>query len=153
MLRAPSAAMLSAAAGDATSGRDGPIPFGALHRQHGGLARELRAVLDRALLTSDFVLGGQVDRFEAEFAAYRGVEHCVGVASGTAALTLALLAAGIGPGNEVIALVRLDDAGADQSRSHRPPGRPAVRPLPGRGRQPSPSRASTESACTQSVTR
>jgi dTDP-4-amino-4,6-dideoxygalactose transaminase len=52
--------------------------------------------------TSAFVLGAEVERFEADFAAYCGVRHCVGVASGTAALMLLLRAAGIGPGDEVI---------------------------------------------------
>src|SRR4051812_18419498 len=49
-----------------------------------------------------FILGHEVAAFEEEFGAYCGVEHCAGVASGTAALTLALTAAGIGPGDEVI---------------------------------------------------
>jgi dTDP-3-amino-3,4,6-trideoxy-alpha-D-glucose transaminase len=51
---------------------------------------------------SAFILGEEVERFEEEFAAYCGVGHCVGVASGTAALTLAIRAAGLGPGDEVI---------------------------------------------------
>jgi dTDP-4-amino-4,6-dideoxygalactose transaminase len=55
-------------------------------------------VLDRG----DFILGGEVDRFEQEFAAYCGVRHAVGVDSGFSALELALRAAGIGPGDEVI---------------------------------------------------
>jgi dTDP-3-amino-3,4,6-trideoxy-alpha-D-glucose transaminase len=52
--------------------------------------------------SSAFILGEEVEQFEAEFAAYCGVQHCVGVASGTAALTLMLTAAGIGPGDEVV---------------------------------------------------
>ena len=55
-------------------------------------------VLDRG----DFILGDEVDRFEQEFAAYCGVRHAVGVDSGFSALELALRAAGIGPGDEVI---------------------------------------------------
>ena len=51
---------------------------------------------------SAFILGEEVEAFEAEFADYVGVRHCVGVSSGTAALTLAMIAAGIGPGDEVI---------------------------------------------------
>ena len=49
-----------------------------------------------------FVLGPAVERFEAEFAAFCGVPHAVGVASGTDALTIALRAVGVEPGDEVI---------------------------------------------------
>jgi dTDP-4-amino-4,6-dideoxygalactose transaminase len=78
------------------------VPFAALDRQHAAIAGELRAAFDRVLGASAFILGAEVAAFEDEFAAYCGVDHCVGVASGTAALTLAFQAAGIGPGDEVI---------------------------------------------------
>ncbi|HEX8075709.1 MAG TPA: DegT/DnrJ/EryC1/StrS family aminotransferase [Thermoleophilaceae bacterium] len=78
------------------------VPFVALERQHATIQEELRAAFDRVLGSSGFILGAEVAAFEDEFAAYCGAEHCVGVASGTAALTLALQAAGIGPGDEVI---------------------------------------------------
>jgi len=78
------------------------VPFMDLARHHAPLAAELREAFERALATSGFILGGEVERFEAEFASYCGVEHCVGVGSGTAALLLMLQAAGIGPGDEVI---------------------------------------------------
>jgi dTDP-4-amino-4,6-dideoxygalactose transaminase len=72
----------------------------------GAAYRELQAEIDQALLqTADkgsFILGAQLEQFEAEFAGYIDTTHCVGVASGTDALVLALLAAGIGPGDEVI---------------------------------------------------
>jgi dTDP-4-amino-4,6-dideoxygalactose transaminase len=58
----------------------------------------VRSVFDRGW----FILGPAVERFESEFAAYCGVDHGVGVASGTEALQLALLAAGAAPGDEVI---------------------------------------------------
>jgi dTDP-4-amino-4,6-dideoxygalactose transaminase len=64
--------------------------------------RELQAAFERVVRASSFILGEEVERFEEEFAAYCGSRTCVGVASGTAALTLALTAAGIGPGDEVI---------------------------------------------------
>jgi len=73
-----------------------------LARQHEPLAAELRGAFDRVLGASAFILGAEVERFEAELADYCGVSHCVGVASGTAALTIMLRAAGIGPGEEVI---------------------------------------------------
>lgn len=78
------------------------VPFMDLARQHEPLAAELRAAFDRVLGSSAFILGEEVERFEAEFAHHCGVRHCVGVASGTAALTIMLQAAGIGPGDEVI---------------------------------------------------
>jgi dTDP-4-amino-4,6-dideoxygalactose transaminase len=54
------------------------------------------------LADGGFVLGAEVAEFEREFALYCGVEHCVGVNSGTAALSLSLMGAGIGPGDEVV---------------------------------------------------
>jgi len=74
----------------------------ALERQHEPLQQQLSAAFARVVAGSGFILGEEVERFEAEFAEYCGVAHCVGVASGTAALGLALQAAGIGPGDEVI---------------------------------------------------
>ena len=63
-----------------------------------GLERDLRSIFARGR----FVLGPEVERFEHDFATYIGVRHGVGVASGTAALHLGLLALGIGAGDEVI---------------------------------------------------
>jgi dTDP-4-amino-4,6-dideoxygalactose transaminase len=80
----------------------GRTAFVALERQHTQLQQELTEAFTRVLETNAFTLGAEVDQFEHEFAEYCGVEHCVGVASGTAALTLALKAAGIGSGDEVI---------------------------------------------------
>ncbi len=76
--------------------------FVALERQHAGIEHELSAAFVRLLGSSAFTLGAELERFEAEFAEYSEVEHCVGVASGTAALALTLRAYGIGPGDEVI---------------------------------------------------
>jgi dTDP-4-amino-4,6-dideoxygalactose transaminase len=78
------------------------VPFVDLSRQHATLAGELRAAFDRVMSSDAFILGSEVEAFEREFAAYSQVSNCVGVASGTAALTLALIAAGIGPGDEVV---------------------------------------------------
>jgi dTDP-3-amino-3,4,6-trideoxy-alpha-D-glucose transaminase len=78
------------------------VPFVDLERQHAPLADDLRLAFERVAGASAFTLGEEVVRFESEFAAYCEVEHCVGVASGTAALTIALTAAGIVPGDEVI---------------------------------------------------
>jgi dTDP-4-amino-4,6-dideoxygalactose transaminase len=78
------------------------VPFAGLGRQHEALSHDLRSAFDRVLEADAFILGSEVDAFEREFADYCHVAHCVGVASGTAALTLALIAAGIGRGDEVI---------------------------------------------------
>src|SRR5262245_19659792 len=78
------------------------VPLVDLSRHNGAIASELRTAFDGVLEDGGFVLGHEVDAFEAEFAEYCGVRHCVGVGSGTAALTLALLAAGVQSGDEVI---------------------------------------------------
>lgn len=78
------------------------VPFVDLARQHRPIAGELRSAFDRVLGASAFILGEEVALFESQFAEYCGVSDCVGVASGTAALTIMLQAAGIGPGDEVI---------------------------------------------------
>jgi dTDP-4-amino-4,6-dideoxygalactose transaminase len=78
------------------------VPFMALSRQHAPLGDELREAFDRVMAADAFILGTEVDAFENDFAQFCEVEHCVGVASGTAALELALAAAGVGPGDEVI---------------------------------------------------
>jgi dTDP-4-amino-4,6-dideoxygalactose transaminase len=68
--------------------------------------RELRTGIDaavaRVLASGQFILGSEVRAFEEEFAAYCGAEYAIGVNSGTSALHLALLAAGIGAGHEVL---------------------------------------------------
>lgn len=78
------------------------VPFMDLARQHGPLAGEFHVAFERVLGTSAFILGEEVEQFELEFAAYCGTAHAVGVASGTAALTIMLKASGIGPGDEVV---------------------------------------------------
>lgn len=78
------------------------MPFVALEREHAVMEEELQAAFTRVLSRSAFILGEEVERFEEEWAATCATAHCVGTASGTAALTLLLRAAGIGPGDEVI---------------------------------------------------
>ncbi len=78
------------------------VPFVGLARQHAALNDELRSVFDRVVAASAFTLGPEVEGFEREFADFCGAGECVGVASGTAALGLALIAAGIGQGDEVV---------------------------------------------------
>jgi dTDP-4-amino-4,6-dideoxygalactose transaminase len=66
------------------------------------LDRGDREVVDEVLRSGWLTMGPRTEEFEARFAASLGVKHCVAVSSGTAALHLAMLAAGIGPGDEVI---------------------------------------------------
>jgi len=62
----------------------------------------IREAIDAVLTDGRFILGPQVAAFEEELARYCGVKHAIGVANGTDALTIALLAMGVGPGDEVI---------------------------------------------------
>lgn len=78
------------------------IPLVDLQAQTRGIRAELDEAVGRVLDGARFVLGEEVERFEGAFAAFCGADHCVGVASGTAALHLALRACGVGPGDEVI---------------------------------------------------
>jgi dTDP-4-amino-4,6-dideoxygalactose transaminase len=78
------------------------IPLLDLAAQYRELKPEIDAAIARVFESSQFILGTETEAFEEEFAAYCGVRHAVGVNCGTSALHLALLAAGIGPGDEVI---------------------------------------------------
>src|SRR3954454_3678921 len=78
------------------------VPFLDLNQQYLGLRDEVLSAADRVFCSTQFVLGKEVAAFEEEFASYCGVRHGVAVNSGTSALHLALLAGGIGPGDEVI---------------------------------------------------
>jgi dTDP-4-amino-4,6-dideoxygalactose transaminase len=78
------------------------IPFVDLKAQHRGIRSEVDAAVARVLDSCQFVLGPEVQALEEEFADYCGAGCGVGLNSGTSALHLALLAAGIGPGDEVI---------------------------------------------------
>jgi dTDP-4-amino-4,6-dideoxygalactose transaminase len=78
------------------------VPLVDLALQHRRIAAEVRAAMDRVLDTTAFVLGPEVDAFEYEYAEFCKVNHCVGVGNGTDAIELALRAAGIGRGAEVI---------------------------------------------------
>jgi dTDP-4-amino-4,6-dideoxygalactose transaminase len=78
------------------------VPFVDLKAQYRSIKSEVDAAIASVLESGQFVLGEEVAAFEAEFAAYCGVRFGIAVNSGTSALHLALLAAGIGPGDEVI---------------------------------------------------
>ena len=78
------------------------IPFLDLGPVHAEIRPQLDAAIARVLDSDSYVLGRELASFEAEFAAFCGTAHCVGVASGLDALHLVLRAYGVGPGDEVI---------------------------------------------------
>lgn len=78
------------------------IPFNQLKPLHDLHADEIAAAMRRVADSGWYILGPEVEAFEAEFADYHGVPFAVGVASGTDAIELALRAGGVGPGDEVI---------------------------------------------------
>lgn len=78
------------------------IPILDLTRQYRAIKEEIDGAIYRVLESGRFILGPEVEAFEAEIAKYLGVKHAVSVASGTDALLLSLKALGIGPGDGVI---------------------------------------------------
>ena len=78
------------------------VPLTDLTAQYKSIKDEIDAAVHRVLDSGPFILGSEVKAFEEEIAAYCGTKFAVGVASGTDALHLALLACGIRPGDEVI---------------------------------------------------
>jgi dTDP-4-amino-4,6-dideoxygalactose transaminase len=78
------------------------VPFVDLRAQYLPIRDEVNAAIQRVIDRCEFTLGSEVAAFEAEFAAYCEATHGIGVNTGSSALHLALLAAGVGPGDEVI---------------------------------------------------
>jgi dTDP-4-amino-4,6-dideoxygalactose transaminase len=78
------------------------VPFLDLRLQYSALREEILSAIDRVSRNAAFILGEEVETFEREFAKFSGVDFAVAVNSGTSALHLALLAAGVGPGYEVV---------------------------------------------------
>jgi dTDP-4-amino-4,6-dideoxygalactose transaminase len=78
------------------------VPFLDLRAQDAAIGAEIREALGEVVASQQFILGPHLARFEAAMAAYCGVAHAVGVASGTDALTIALGALGAGPGRAVV---------------------------------------------------
>lgn len=78
------------------------IPLINLAKQYKSIEKELDEAALKVLHSGKYILGEEVERFEREFAEFCGVKYAVGVGNGTDALVIALLAAGVGPGMEVI---------------------------------------------------
>lgn len=78
------------------------IPCSNLKAQHDSISGELRLAIESVLDSREFILGRHVAEFEQQFAAFCDVDYAVGVNSGTSALHLSLLAAGVSEGDEVI---------------------------------------------------
>jgi dTDP-4-amino-4,6-dideoxygalactose transaminase len=78
------------------------VPYFDLKNQYADIRDEILPALDRVCQNASFILGDEVAQFEQEFAAYCEAKYCVAVNSGTSALHLALLGAGVQPGDEVI---------------------------------------------------
>jgi dTDP-4-amino-4,6-dideoxygalactose transaminase len=78
------------------------VPILDLKPQYQVIQAEIKAAVDRVLESGQFILGPEVEQFEAAAATYLGVKHAIGVNSGTDALVIGLRAMGIQPGDEVI---------------------------------------------------
>ena len=78
------------------------VPLLDLKAQYAAIRDEITPVVEQVLESQRFILGPEVVAFEEEAAGYSGAKHAIGVSSGTDALLISLMAAGIGPGDEVI---------------------------------------------------
>ncbi|HEY0376096.1 MAG TPA: DegT/DnrJ/EryC1/StrS family aminotransferase [Pyrinomonadaceae bacterium] len=78
------------------------VPFVDLQAQYRSIKAEIDGAVGRVLESASFILGREVEAFEAAFAEYVGARFCVGVSNGTAAVQLAVTACGLGAGDEVI---------------------------------------------------
>jgi dTDP-4-amino-4,6-dideoxygalactose transaminase len=78
------------------------VPFVDLRSQYLSIKKEIDEAIARVLDTTSFVLGREVEAFEAAFAEYTGARFCIGINNGTAAIQLAVMACGMGAGDEVM---------------------------------------------------
>jgi dTDP-4-amino-4,6-dideoxygalactose transaminase len=92
---------------------DGPVPLVDVRAAYRAQQAELDAAMAGVVGSGRFVLGPEVERFEAAFARFCGTGRAVGVASGTAAIHLALAALGVGPGDDVVTVAHTFTASAE----------------------------------------
>jgi dTDP-4-amino-4,6-dideoxygalactose transaminase len=78
------------------------VPLLDLRAQYATIRDEVREAMDRVIDSQHFILGPEVEAFERDIAAYCGCAFAIGVSSGSDALLVALMAAGVGPGDEVV---------------------------------------------------
>jgi dTDP-4-amino-4,6-dideoxygalactose transaminase len=78
------------------------VPLLDLKAQHESIRADVAAALARVIESQHFILGPEVEAFEREIAAYSNVKHAIGVSSGTDAILVALMALGVGPGDDVV---------------------------------------------------
>ncbi len=84
------------------SDRSAAVPLLDLHAQYRPLRAEILAAVERVCDSQRFIMGPEITALESELSAMLGVRHAVAVSSGTDALLLALMALGVGPGDEVV---------------------------------------------------
>src|SRR5690349_833329 len=80
----------------------GSVPLLDMHRQHQPLQQQINESIARVVSSGKFIMGPDCDQLEQNIATYTGAKHAIGCASGSDAILLALMALGIGPGDEVI---------------------------------------------------